>query len=168
MTLDGEYMENVEKEEIYRSILQSIEQKLLRMEDITAQKMYMIVVDQLSTISYFNWTGIYLLDKEKNELVLDYYVGKPTEHTHIPVGRGVCGSAVVEGIDKIVEDVTKEDNYLACSLETRSEIVVLIENKTEILGQIDVDSDEIAAFDKIDQKYLHQVSDLMIEKLENL
>lgn len=161
-------MEKVEKEEIYRSILQSIEQKLLQMEDITAQKMYMIVVDQLSTIPYFNWTGIYLLDKEKNELVLDYYVGKPTEHTHIPVGRGVCGSAVVEGIDKIVEDVTKEDNYLACSLETRSEIVVLIENKTEILGQIDVDSDEIAAFDKIDQKYLHQVSDLIIEKLENL
>ncbi len=161
-------MEKVEKMELYSSILQSIEQKLLQIENLTANKIYMIVVDQLATISYFNWTGIYLLDKEKNELVLNYHVGKPTEHTKIPVGRGVCGSAVAERKDKIVQDVAKEDNYLACSLETRSEIVVLIGNKTEIIAQIDVDSDNIAAFDEIDQKYLHQVSDLIVEKLENL
>ncbi len=161
-------MEKIEKERQYRLILQSIEHKLLQIEDITAQKMYMVVVDQLSDIPYFNWTGIYLLNKEKNELVLDYYVGKPTEHTHIPVGRGVCGSAVVDKTDKIVEDVTTEDNYLACSLETRSEIVVLIQKKTEIIGQIDVDSDDVAAFDETDQKYLRQVSDLIVEKLQNL
>ncbi|MFX1283039.1 MAG: GAF domain-containing protein [Promethearchaeota archaeon] len=161
-------MEKIEKEKLYRSILQSIEHKLLQIEDITARKIYMIVIDQLSTIPYFNWTGIYLLNKEKNELVLDYYVGKPTEHTHIPVGRGICGSAVVDKTDKIVEDVTKEDNYLACSLETRSEIVVLIRNKTEIIGQIDVDSDDIAIFDKTDQNYLRQVSELIVEKLQNL
>lgn len=161
-------MEKIEKERLYRLILQSIKHKLLQIEDITAQKMYMVVVDQLSAIPYFNWTGIYLLNKEKNELVLDYYVGKTTEHTHIPVGRGVCGSAVVDKTDKIVEDVTTEDNYLACSLETRSEIVILIQNKTEIIGQIDVDSDDVAAFDETDQKYLRQVSDLIIEKLQNL
>ena len=158
-------MEKIEKERHYSSVLQSIEHKLLQIEDITAQKVYMIVVDQLSTIPYFNWVGIYLLDKEKSELALDYYVGKPTEHTHIPVGRGVCGSAVADKTDKIIEDVTEEENYLACSLETRSEIVVLIESKTEIIGQIDVDSDDVAVFDETDQQYLRQVSNIIIEKL---
>lgn len=162
---NGEIMEKIEKERHYSSILQSIEHKLLQIEDLTAQKIYRIIVDQLSTLSYFNWTGIYLLDKENNELILDYYVGEPTEHTHIPVGRGICGSAVAEKADMIVEDVTKEENYLACSLETRSEIVVLIENNGEILGQIDVDSDEIAAFDEIDRRYLRQVSKLIVEYL---
>ncbi|MFX1516193.1 MAG: GAF domain-containing protein [Promethearchaeota archaeon] len=158
-------MQKVEKEKQYRSILQFIEQKLLQIEDITPEKVYMLVIDHLSSIPYFNWVGIYLLDKEKNELVLDYYVGKLTEHTHIPVGRGVCGSAVVDNEDKIIDDVTDEGNYLACSLETRSEIVVLIENQTGIIGQIDVDSDDVAAFDETDQKYLRKVANLIIENL---
>ena len=158
-------MQKVEKEKQYRSILQSIERKLLQIEDITPQKVYRVIIDHLSSIPYFNWVGIYLLDKEKNELVLDYYAGKPTEHTHIPVGRGVCGSAVADNEDKIIDDVTNEENYLACSLETRSEIVVLIENQAEIIGQIDVDSDEIAAFDQTDREYLRQVSNLIVENL---
>ena len=158
-------MEKIEKEKQYHSILQSINQKLLQIEDITPKKLYMLVVDHLSSIPYFNWVGIYLLNKENNELVLDYYVGKPTEHTHIPVGRGVCGSAVADKEDKIIDDVMNEENYLACSLETRSEIVVLIENQTKIIGQIDVDSDDVAAFDEIDQKYLHQVANLIVENL---
>lgn len=161
-------MEKTEKEKLYSSILQSIEHKLLQTENITAQSIYVIVVDQLSTIPYFNWVGIYLLDKEKDELVLDYYVGKQTEHTHILVGRGICGSAVADKTDKIIEDVTKEDNYLACSLETRSEIVVLIKSKTEIIGQIDVDSDDVAAFDETDQKYLRHVSNSIVEKLSKV
>ncbi|UCE12184.1 MAG: GAF domain-containing protein [Candidatus Heimdallarchaeota archaeon] len=158
-------METVEKERLYSSILQSIEQKLHQIGDITAQKLYMVIVNQLSSIPYFNWTGIYLVNKEKNELELDYYVGKTTEHTHIPIGRGVCGSAVADKTDKIVEDVTLEDNYLACSLETRSEIVVLIEDGAQIIGQIDVDSDTIAAFDEIDRKYLRQIAELIFENL---
>ncbi|MFW9903916.1 MAG: GAF domain-containing protein [Candidatus Thorarchaeota archaeon] len=158
-------MEKGEKEKQYHSILKSISHKLLQIEDITPKKLYMLVVDQLSSIPYFNWIGIYLLNKETDELVLDYYVGKSTEHTHIPVGRGICGSAVADKEDKIIDDVLSEENYLACSLDTRSEIVVLIENQSEILGQIDVDSDDVAAFDEVDQKYLSQVSNLIIENL---
>ncbi|UCG04624.1 MAG: GAF domain-containing protein [Candidatus Heimdallarchaeota archaeon] len=157
----------MEKEKQFRSILQFIEQKLFQIEDLTVKMMYNSVVDQLSTIPYFNWVGIYLLDNEKNQLVLDYYVGKPTEHTHIPVGKGVCGSAVADKTDKIIEDVTKEENYLACSLETRSEIVVLIEDEKDIIGQIDVDSDEVGAFDETDQEYLRQISDLIVDKLRS-
>src|SRR5215212_7379404 len=82
---------------------------------------------------YYNWVGIYLL--EGDTLVLHNYVGKPTEHERIPVGQGVCGTAVAERANQIVGDVTKLDNYLACSLETRAEIVVLIRRGSEIFGQ---------------------------------
>src|SRR5882724_13510830 len=86
--------------------------------------------------SKYNWTGIYLLDD--NTLVLHNFIGKPTDHTHIEVGTGVCGSAVSESRNINVPDVTALDNYLACSLETRSEIVVLIRDGKSILGQIDI------------------------------
>ncbi len=161
-------MEKNEKEELFGSIIQTINKEISGLEPIVTADLYRIVVNQLSTIPYFNWTGIYLLDKDKNELILDYYVGKPTEHTHIPVGRGVCGSAVAEKTDKIVEDVTSQNNYLACSMETRSEIVVLIKDKNDIIGQIDVDSDEVGAFDETDQKYLRIVSGIITKNLKSL
>ncbi len=107
----------------------------------------------------YNWVGIYLIDGDT--LVLHNYIGKPTEHTHIPVGRGVCGVAVAEGTNQIVGDVTKLDNYLACSVETRAEIVVLIRRGHEILGQIDIDSDLEDAFTSEDEALLGRVADLV-------
>ena len=86
----------------------------------------------------YNWAGIYLL--EGDTLVLHNYIGKPTEHTRIPVGVGVCGVAVAEGANQIVGDVTRVNNYLACSVGTRSEIVVLIRRGSAILGQIDIEA----------------------------
>src|SRR3989442_6292356 len=85
--------------------------------------------------AHYNWVGIYLV--EGDMIVLHNYLGKPTEHTRIPVGKGVCGVAVAEGANQIIGDVTRLDNYLACSVETRSEIVVLIRRGSNILGQID-------------------------------
>lgn len=149
---------------MYNSLINKIQDELAKTKSLKTN-LNKIVVDNLSTIPYFNWTGIYLLDSNENELVLDYYIGKPTEHTNIPVGKGVCGSAVADHEDKIIKNVTQEENYLACSLETRSEIVVLIENQTRIFGQIDVDSDEVGAFDEIDRVYLRKVSEIMIENL---
>jgi L-methionine (R)-S-oxide reductase len=108
---------------------------------------------------HYNWVGIYLL--EGDTLVLHNYVGKPTEHTHIPVGRGVCGTAVAERANQIVDDVTAVGNYLACSLETRAEIVVLIRRGDEIFGQIDIDSDTPAAFTAADEALLARVADVL-------
>ncbi|HZS47988.1 MAG TPA: GAF domain-containing protein [Blastocatellia bacterium] len=105
----------------------------------------------------YNWTGIYLL--EGDTLVLHNYIGKPTEHTHIQVGVGVCGTAVAETRDINVEDVTKLDNYLACSLETRAEIVVLIKDSEKIYGQIDIDSDTPGAFTDHDEQFLGKIAD---------
>src|SRR6185503_1659642 len=92
----------------------------------------------------YAWVGIYLLDG--NELVLGPFVGKPSPHTRIPVGRGICGAAAAEKATVIVDDVNADPRYLACSLETRSEIVVPIMSQGEVLGEIDIDSDHPAAF----------------------
>ena len=111
---------------------------------------------------HYNWVGIYLLEDET--LVLHNYIGKPTEHTHIQVGQGVCGVAVAEGANQIVGDVTKLDNYLACSVETRAEIVVLIRRGVRIIGQIDIDSDLADAFTSEDEFLLSRVAELLARR----
>ncbi|MFY9557190.1 MAG: GAF domain-containing protein [Blastocatellia bacterium] len=113
---------------------------------------------------HYNWVGIYLL--EGDTLVLHNYIGKPTEHTRIPVGVGVCGVAVAEGANQIVGDVTRLDNYLACSVETRAEIVVLIRRGTEIIGQIDIDSDLENAFTEEDESLLARVADRLAYRFQ--
>ena len=92
----------------------------------------------------YTWVGIYLLDG--NELVLGPFVGKPSPHTRIPLGRGICGAAATEKATIIVDDVNADPRYLACSIETKSEIVVPIMLGGEVLGEIDIDSDRLAAF----------------------
>ncbi|MEK6302279.1 MAG: GAF domain-containing protein [Acidobacteriota bacterium] len=111
---------------------------------------------------HYNWVGIYLL--EGDTLVLHNYLGKPTDHTHIPVGKGVCGVAVAQGANQIIGDVTRLDNYLACSAETRAEIVVLIKRDGQILGQIDIDSDLEDAFNHEDEALLSDVADLLARR----
>lgn len=107
----------------------------------------------------YDWVGIYLL--EDGVLKLHNYIGEETEHTRIAVGHGVCGTAVAENRDINVADVRELDNYIACSLDTRSEIVVLIRDPEtgEIYGQLDLDSDQPAAFTGEDEDELRRVAD---------
>jgi len=116
----------------------------------------MELLDQLPT---YNWSGIYRL--EGDTLVLDEYVGAATDHTRIPVGRGVCGTAVAENRNQVIEDVRELSNYLACSTQTRSEIVVLIKGGDEILGQIDIDGHTVGAFDASDESLLERVAEIL-------
>ena len=94
----------------------------------------------------FHWTGIYELFPD-NVLRLGPFVGSPTDHVFIGVGSGVCGTAVAEKRDLNIPDVRKITNYLACSTETRSELVILIRSGDVIHAQIDIDSHDVAAFD---------------------
>jgi GAF domain-containing protein len=106
----------------------------------------------------YDWVGIYLL--EGDELQLDNYVGAATEHTRIAVGQGVCGTAVAQDRDINVPDVRELDNYIACSIDTRSEIVVLIRDSSgAVRGQLDLDSDRTAAFTADDERELKVVAD---------
>jgi|CXWL01.1.fsa_nt_gi GAF domain-containing protein len=122
-------------------------------------------MEQLANLQNYNWCGVYVLSGD--ELVLDAYVGAPTDHVRIPVGRGVCGTAVAENENQIVEDVSLLENYLACSLTTKSEIVVLMRNSSGlILGQIDIDGHSVGAFDKSDEDFLEGVARILAEKWE--
>lgn len=94
----------------------------------------------------FHWTGIYELFPDQT-LRLGPFIGAPTDHVFIGVGRGVCGTAVAEKRNLNIPDVAKLSNYLACSTSTRSELVVLIRKEEKIFAQIDIDSHELAAFD---------------------
>jgi len=113
----------------------------------------------------FSWVGVYLLNDEGSELWLHNYIGTPTEHAKIPVGTGVCGRAVAEGANLNVPDVSKEENYLACSPDVQSEMVVLIRAGDDIYGQIDLDSEDAAAFTDEDEEVLQAVADKLAEQL---
>jgi GAF domain-containing protein len=159
-------MDDKQKEIIYNDIISKIKNSFDSQEYETPHDVYKTVINELASIPYYDWTGIYLVAGE--ELILEYYIGEKTEHTHIPIGKGVCGSAVAEKTDKIIHDVREESNYLACSLKTRSEIVVLIEIDDQIIGQIDVDSDQVGAFTTLDQLYLQKITGMIIQKFREI
>ena len=108
------------------------------------------VVEKLKTqLPAYTWVGIYLL--EGDELVLGPFLGKPSPHTRIPLDRGICGAAASQKATIVVDDVHADARYLACSLDTRSEIVVPIMRGGTVLGEIDIDSDKTAAFGATDR-----------------
>lgn len=113
----------------------------------------------LKDVPHYTWVGIYLLDGEY--LVLKHYLGRPTEHTRIRVGHGICGAAVVDEQTIIVPDVCVDKRYIACSGETKSEIVVPIWSGDRIIGEIDVDSDFPDAFDDGDKVLLEKIADIL-------
>jgi GAF domain-containing protein len=112
----------------------------------------------------YDWVGIYLVG-EGEELWLHNYIGGPTEHAKIPFGQGVVGRAAATRRNQNVKDVSKETNYLACSPDTKSEIVILIRAADQIFGAIDIDSDKPAAFDEEDEIALISVADKLAEQL---
>jgi GAF domain-containing protein len=121
-------------------------------------------------LPHYTWAGIYLL--EGDELVLGPYLGKPSPHTRIPLGRGICGAAATERATIVVDDVNSDPRYLACSIETRSEIVVPIivaegsgKDSGRVLGELDIDSDQPAAFGPADRELLEAVAAALAPRL---
>lgn len=107
------------------------------------------------------YTGVYLYVLRGDTLELGEFVGRPTEHTRIPVGSGVCGASARTGRRIVVDDVSADERYIACSLETRSEIVVPVRRGHRYLAQIDVDSDALAAFGPQDVWLLERAAALL-------
>ncbi len=107
------------------------------------------------------YTSVYAYMLHGDELVLEAFAGRETEHTRIPIGRGVCGTALATGEDQNVPDVDAAGNYLACNLETKSELVVLIRRGPTILGQLDIDSDVPAGFTDAHHRTVKEVADAL-------
>jgi L-methionine (R)-S-oxide reductase len=110
----------------------------------------------------YSWVGIYLLDGD--QLQLGPFLGKPSPHTRIPLNQGICGAAATHRETIVVDDVDTDPRYLACSLETRSEIVVPIMKDTRVIGEIDIDSDKKAAFGPADRELLEATAGLLAAK----
>lgn len=110
------------------------------------------------TLPGWDWVGWYLVDPaEPQTLVLGLYKGAATDHTRIPFGRGICGQAAEREQSIVVLDVRQESNYLACSSETRSEIVVPLWHDGRMIGQIDVDSHTVGRFTDADRVFLEEL-----------
>ncbi|WP_297984392.1 GAF domain-containing protein [uncultured Chryseobacterium sp.] len=105
-------------------------------------------------IPYFNWTGFYFRNGDKEELILGPYVGAETDHTVIPFGKGICGQVAVSNETFVVPDVHEQDNYLSCSIDTKAEIVVPIIKDGKNIGQIDIDSHHLNPFTEEDRELL--------------
>lgn len=148
---DGEFLD-------YKRAEQTIK-KLLGTQPIP------MVLQEIVDVLYegfekYSWVGIYLV--KGDVLVLGPWKGtQATEHTSIPLGRGVCGAAATSGKTELVDDVTKDRRYLSCFLSTRSEIVVPIKKSHVVLGEIDIDSDRPSAFDTTDVVFLEKVADML-------
>lgn len=121
------------------------------------QKLYKICELLETHIDYYNWVGFYFKNGDKNELKLGPYVGAPTDHTIIPFGKGICGQVAVSNKNFVVPDVKAQDNYIACSITVKAEIVVPIFVNGENIGQIDIDSNTIDPFTEADERFLEFV-----------
>lgn len=110
-----------------------------------------------TNIEYYNWVGFYFKNGDKNELKLGPYVGEPTDHTIIPFGKGICGQVAVSNENFVVPDVAAQDNYIACSITVKAEIVIPIFVNGENVGQIDIDSNTPDPFTKEDERFLEFV-----------
>ncbi len=109
-------------------------------------------------VSYYDWVGFYFKNGDKEELKLGPFAGTPTDHTIIPFGKGICGQVAVSNQNFVVPDVSAQDNYIACSLTVKSEIVIPLFKNGENIGQIDIDSESPDPFSEEDERFLEFVN----------
>ncbi|MBR9853791.1 MAG: GAF domain-containing protein [Algicola sp.] len=111
-----------------------------------------------SNVDYYDWVGFYFKNGDKEELKLGPYAGAPTDHTIIPFGKGICGQVAVSNENFVVPDVAAQDNYIACSITVKAEIVVPLFVNGENVGQIDIDSNTPDPFTSEDERFLEFIN----------
>ncbi|MDP2888597.1 MAG: GAF domain-containing protein [Bacteroidota bacterium] len=129
------------------------EDLLLRICELLKQEVY-----------HYDWVGFYILDQKKNELVLGPFAGKPTQHTHIAVGKGICGQVAESGRTMVVQDVTQVENYISCGLDVQSEIVVPVLKDGKFVAELDIDSHSSAPFTLDDSEFLAKVCEILTDR----
>lgn len=148
--------------QIYRKELEkmTIEDKIseiIKSDIRTTEKLQDICETLRSNIAHFHWVGFYFANGDNRELKLAQFSGKPTEHTIIPFGKGICGQVALSNENFVVQDVMEQDNYISCGIEVKSEIVIPIFQEGKNIGQIDIDSHDRAPFTKKDEELLESV-----------
>lgn len=126
------------------------------------QKLYQICKLLEDEVNVFDWVGFYLVDPDADrELVLGPYVGEETDHTRIPFGKGICGQTAETNETFVVQDVSNEDNYLACSVHVKAEIVVPIKKNGEFVAELDIDSHTKDSMTDEHRKMLEKICEIV-------
>ena len=133
--------------------------QILGREDLdTASRLEQLCELLRESVPYYDWVGFYFRNGDKEELKLGPFAGTPTDHTIIPFGKGICGQVAVSNQNFVVPDVSAQDNYIACSISVKSEIVIPLFKDGENIGQIDIDSDTADPFTEEDERFLEYVN----------
>lgn len=125
----------------------------------TSDKLQAICDLLKAEVDYYDWVGFYFKNGDKEELKLGPYAGASTDHTIIPFGKGICGQVAVSNENFVVPDVQAQDNYIACSVSVRSEIVIPLFKDGKNIGQIDIDSNTPDPFSEEDERFLEYVNE---------
>lgn len=149
------------------NILKPIISEILKRKDPVDSKLLTICELLEDRIEHYNWVGFYFKNGDKNELKLGPYVGEPTDHVIIPFGKGICGQVALSNKTFVVPDVSAQDNYIACSITVKAEIVIPIFVNGENIGQIDIDSNTPDPFTKEDERFLEFVCKEIAKVLSN-
>ena len=136
----------------------NITEILNQTENTRTQKLQVLCEFLKENVTYYNWVGFYFKNGDKRELILGPYAGAETDHTVIPFGKGICGQVAESNQNFVVPDVTAQDNYIACSITVKSEIVIPLFVNGENIGQIDIDSHEYDPFTEQDERFLEFVN----------
>lgn len=145
---------------IYPALLAEVKQ-LIAGEASIADKLQAVCDLLENKVAHYDWVGFYFADAEQRLLHLGPYTGEATDHTVIPFGKGICGQVAVSNQTFLVEDVAAQDNYIACSITVKSEIVVPLFVNGQNIGQIDIDSHTLNAFTQEDQLFLESLNKVL-------
>ena len=141
---------------------------IISQKNLSVDERLLKICQTLETnISYYNWVGFYFKNGDKDELKLGPYVGESTDHTIIPFGKGICGQVAISNQNFVVPDVSAQDNYIACSITVKAEIVIPIFVNDENIGQIDIDSNTADPFTEADERFLEFVCKEVANILES-
>lgn len=133
--------------------------QIITTENLTVETKLTQVCEILqSNVDYYDWVGFYFANEAERNLHLKAFAGEPTDHTVIPFGKGICGQVAESNANFVVPDVKAQDNYIACSLYVKSEIVIPLFKNGKNIGQIDIDSHTIDPFTEKDERFLEWVN----------
>ncbi|WP_435623507.1 GAF domain-containing protein [Flagellimonas sp.] len=145
--------------------LKSQVEKILSQEENVDTRLQLVCDLLREGVNYYDWVGFYFRNGDKEELKLGPYAGEPTDHTIIPFGKGICGQVAVSNENFVVPDVAAQDNYIACSITVKSEIVIPLLKNGENIGQIDIDSNTPDPFSEEDERFLEFVNEKVAQIL---
>lgn len=147
---------------LYKDLLKRC--KEINAEANTEKVMQAVCTLLKNNIESYDWVGFYMGNEAERMLHLGPYAGEHTDHTSIPFGKGICGQAADNKETFVIDDVSMEDNYIACNIHVKSEIVVPMFKDGSVIGQIDIDSHTAAAFDENDTSFLEEICKMIAER----